>query len=442
MSDARLRELFAEPIPADRLHNIDHPKQAMFRRCLEHLPSDGDAGNVVAFFVPGRIEVFGKHTDYCGGRSILCAVDRGFAVVARPRADRVVRVIDAARGDDCLTSLADPAKPPLGHWSNYPLTVVRRVADNFDGARLTGADIAFISDLPQAAGMSSSSAMIITVFLAVASINRLDQTEAFTQSIQTLEDLAHYCGCIENGSGFRGLAGSSGVGTSGGSQDHTAILCCRANMLSQYSFAPVRHERDIPFPADVALVVLDSGVVAEKTGSALEKYNNVSRRARALVELWNRSTGQQQPTLAAVVRSAPDAAARLRELIGSAGDLPFERQELVDRLDQFIAEAESIIPAAADAFAAGDLDRLRQCVDASVAGAIDKLYNQIPQTIELYRSALAAGAIAASPFGAGFGGSVWAMVRRDRLEAFTSAMQTKAAGVHVVNAASSAHVCR
>src|SRR5690606_7084874 len=29
------------------------------------------------FFVPGRIEVLGKHTDYAGGRSLLAAVNRG-----------------------------------------------------------------------------------------------------------------------------------------------------------------------------------------------------------------------------------------------------------------------------------------------------------------------------------------------------------------------------
>jgi len=38
------------------------------------------------------------------------------------------------------------------------------------------------------------------------------------------------------------------------------------------------------------------------------------------------------------------------------------------------------------------------------------LGNQVPETIELARSARRLGAIAASAFGAGFGGSVWALV--------------------------------
>ena len=33
----------------------------------------------LALFVPGRIEVLGKHTDYAGGRTMVAAVERGFA---------------------------------------------------------------------------------------------------------------------------------------------------------------------------------------------------------------------------------------------------------------------------------------------------------------------------------------------------------------------------
>ena len=33
------------------------------------------------FWVPGRVEVAGKHTDYAGGRSLLAAATKGFCVV-------------------------------------------------------------------------------------------------------------------------------------------------------------------------------------------------------------------------------------------------------------------------------------------------------------------------------------------------------------------------
>ena len=54
-------------------------------------------GARMRWFVPGRIEVLGKHTDYAGGRSLLCAVERGFCVTAVPRDDDVMRVVDVGQ---------------------------------------------------------------------------------------------------------------------------------------------------------------------------------------------------------------------------------------------------------------------------------------------------------------------------------------------------------
>ena len=42
--------------------------------------------------------------------------------------------------------------------------------------------------------------------------------------------------------------------------------------------------------------------------------------------------------------------------------------------------------------------------------AVRMLHNQVPETIYLARRARELGAVAASAFGAGFGGSVWALV--------------------------------
>ena len=48
------------------------------------------------------------------------------------------------------------------------------------------------------------------------------------------------------------------------------------------------------------------------------------------------------------------------------------------------------------------------------------LGNQVPATTALVTLAAELGAVAASAFGAGFGGSVWAMVPRDDAERFTA----------------------
>src|SRR6185369_2257727 len=73
------------------------------------------------WFVPGRIEVLGKHTDYAGGRSLLCAVERGFCIVARPRADAVVRIADAAVDVETWLPLSESADAGgENSWTAYP----------------------------------------------------------------------------------------------------------------------------------------------------------------------------------------------------------------------------------------------------------------------------------------------------------------------------------
>ena len=72
----------------------------------------------------------------------------------------------------------------------------------------------------------------------------------------------------------------------------------------------------------------------------------------------------------------------------------------------------------AAALAAGDLEALGRWVDRSQALATAGLRNQVPETIALQRSARELGAVAASAFGAGFGGAVWAMVAADSAEEF------------------------
>jgi galactokinase len=150
-------------------------KLKLFESAIARLASrDVSPGELHAFYVPGRIEFLGKHTDYAGGRSLICAVDRGFCIVASPRKDRLVRVIGETPESDLTFELKPDLIPTAGHWSNYPMTVGRRIAQNFP-IHLIGADIAFTSDLPASSGLSSSSALIISFFLALSGVNRLSE---------------------------------------------------------------------------------------------------------------------------------------------------------------------------------------------------------------------------------------------------------------------------
>ena len=375
-----------------------------------------ESGDWHSFFVPGRIEVLGKHTDYAGGRSLICAVERGICLVCSARADRLVRIIDSGSGERVDFEIAPGLEAPAGHWSNYPITVAGRLARNF-GSDLRGADIAFISDLPPAAGMSSSSALIVAFFLALSEVNELHLRQEYTRNIDSPESLAAYLATVENGQSFGSLAGLRGVGTFGGSEDHTAILCGRAGELLCYSYCPVRLERSVPVPDGYVFAVAASGVVAAKTGDALEKYNRASRLASAVVAAWNEAAGRDDPHIAAAVASWPDAPDRIRTALRQARG-EFTGKQLLDRFEHFFGEGEQIIPAACDALAAGELDEFARLVDRSQMQAAKLLGNQVPETAGLARIARQLGARGASAFGAGFGGAVWALIPQLNAENF------------------------
>lgn len=380
-------------------------------------PQAAAAERTVALFVPGRVEVLGKHTDYAGGRSLLCAVERGICMLAAPRADDMIQVMDARSGERTSFAFAPDLEPAVGRWSNYPMTVARRLARNFPEFH-AGADIAFASDLPVAAGMSSSSALVVAVYLALDGVNRFERSEAYRREITDREALAAYLGCLENGESFGTLAGDRGVGLFGGSEDQTAILCCRPGMLSRYSFCPVRAEGEVAVPPGFTFAIADSGVVAEKTGAARDAYNRASVATRVIVQLWNEASGRSDATLAAALASGEDAADRIRTLLAGAAHAEYPSQVLVHRFDQFADESGRIIPAAHAALAAGDLLRFGALVDESQVNVERWLGNQIPETVTLQRQARELGAAAASAFGAGFGGSVWALVEESGAEKF------------------------
>ena len=172
------------------------------------------------------------------------------------------------------------------------------------------------------------------------------------------------------------------------------------------------------------------------------------RLASALAAIWRRETNRDDPHLAAALGSSPDAAERLEAIVRAVGQGgscaaaanlgqgsgatvqlspqrsaagPFTPQMLLDRLEHFVLESGEIIPSAGDALAGGDLRAFGRLVDRSQHAAEQLLGNQTPETVFLAASARRLGAAAASAFGGGFGGSVWALVETLQAGDFLSA---------------------
>jgi len=366
------------------------------------------------WFVPGRLEVLGKHTDYAGGHVLAGAVPRGFAMVAGPRRDRRVRVVDVANRVHLDLGIDDTGPARTG-WASYIQVTMRRLAANFPGAPL-GLDLAFSSDLPRAAGVSSSSAIVVGTATALSRRGDLTTRDEWRAAIGSPEDQATYFGCIESGHDFRALAGNAGVGTYGGSEDHTAILMSRAGHLGHYRFVPTTRVGAMACPPAWTFVVGVSGVHADKAGAVRDRYNRATFAARALLDVWNAGAASPAPSLAAALET-PGAEAELRGLVARATPAGVAAPDLLRRLDHFLAE-DAIVCDAARACARGDAVALGLLAETSQAHAEAWLGNQVPETVTLASLARACGAHGATSFGAGFGGSVWALVDAGDAAAF------------------------
>ncbi len=423
-------------------HLTDRLVRLATRPCLA--PDDEAAAGTrpaAAFAIPGRIELIGKHVDYAGGRSLTCAVDRGFCVVATPRTDCRLVLHDVGRGQQATIPLATNLRGIISHaptqdagWTRYPQALVHRLVEDFPSfAACAGVTLAFDSDLPAAAGISSSSALVVAIWLPLAWAARRAGA-SLPPELEQPETLAGYLGAAESGRPFPipareraapagethpGRGSQRGVGTLGGAQDHTAILCARQGCLLQARYAPERIERWLRPAAGLPplrFVIQPSGVTAHKAGGAQEAYNRLANEAQAIAACWRQVSGDDSPTLGAALDAGAEPEALHRACRSDAA--------LARRLEQFLSEEASVV-AAGDALARGDLETFGTVIARSHTLAESHLGNQIPETSFLVRAAIDLGAQAASAFGAGFGGAVWTLVAPDRVPEFQTAWHAR-----------------
>jgi len=393
--------------------------------------------------VPGRVELVGKHTDYAGGPSVTCATPFHMHASVEPLREPVVRVYDQRSRSVAEVALAVDAMPAAARWSVYLAAVARRVARDFPLAR-TGVELKLGSTIPTSSGMSSSSALVVTVAMALFDANALWATPAW-QAV-AVDDLAfpQYCAAVESGAAWAAFAGDLGVGTRGGAQDHIAICASRDGEVGEYAYLPGRVVRRVAWPAEWRIVVANSGVKATKTGNAMHAYNRVADSVRTLVAAWNVETGRTDETLAAVLASADDAFDRVMVIAPRTATHGMDAAWLVGRLMQYRHETDVVVPRFVEAVERGDAALARESLEQSQRFAEERLENQVPQTAWLAAHASEHGAMGATAFGAGFGGAVWALVTSDGADEFAAAWMASYGAAHpeLATRAGVAHVMR
>src|SRR5207302_1146486 len=241
------------------------PLAAAFAQAFGAPPSPSPASPVRVARAPGRVNLIGEHIDYCGLPVLPMALRQSVRIAFQPRSDRTARLVNRdprfAPSSFAVSESIPPAPP--GDWTNYARAAVGALAQRFPG--LQGIDALVESDLPIAAGLSSSSALVVAMALAMLHANAV--------TVAPLELMA----LLARGERY--------VGTAGGGMDQAIVLGARAGCASRIDFHPLRLT-PTAVPADWQFIVAWSLVHAEKSGAAQQAYNERTRQsdeARRLV---------------------------------------------------------------------------------------------------------------------------------------------------------------
>jgi galactokinase len=269
---------------------------------------------------------------------------------------------------------------PQGHWGNYVKAAAQALAMLHPG--IQGADLMVTSDLPAAAGLSSSSALVVAIAVALLAANDVP-VDPLVLAAQMAE-------------------AERFVGLRGGGMDQAVCLVATSGTASLISFEPLRVEHR-PIPADWGFVVASSLVPAEKSAGARAIYNRRTEECRVAAREVSLQLG-----LASEDASYPAMLEQFttEELVG-AGETCLD-SDLQGRFRHVVTEGERV-RRAVNALEAGDLAGFGALLSASHASLRDDYAVSCEALDALVEAAMAGGAVGARLTGAGLGGSIIAL---------------------------------
>lgn len=222
--------------------------------------------NVFVIRVPGRVNLLGTHVDHRGGCLNYVALDRNFWIVGSKRTDSKTVAVHLSPAYektefDIRENLPDASVEwetaiknykISHHWTNYIKSPFVFLQHKMPEKRLIGCNLACWGDIPQAAGLSSSSAVVTASMIAACFVNNIELSE---------QQLIEYAGRSE---WF--------VGTRGGWGDHAAMILCRKNKICHMQFYPFKFEY-FPFFKDTKIILINSMIEAKKSAAAKGIFN-------------------------------------------------------------------------------------------------------------------------------------------------------------------------
>ena len=346
---------------------------------------------------PGRVNLIGEHTDYNGLPVLPMAIQRSVSILFAERDDATVRLVNLDRHfPACSFELSDDIEPDApGAWANYVKAAAQALCRRHGSLR--GLDGVVSSDLPVAAGLSSSSALTVA-----AALSLLHRNDIHMEPLELMELVAR---------------GERYVGTEGGGMDQAICLGGLPNTALKIDFEPPPLRLDpTPVPSDWQFVVAHSMVRAEKSGAARDTYNQRGAECR---DAFRRITERLPEAAGTSCYADLMALVSLKTLVAAADSVLEDPQR--QRFRHVITEADRV-EKAREAMVAGDLEAFGRLMCGSHESLRNDYEVSCKSLDELVDIAMSSGAKGARLTGAGLGGCIVALCAAEQTTALVEAL--------------------
>lgn len=384
---------------------------------------------------PGRVNLIGEHIDYNGYGVMPMAVDKEIEICFVPSKDTEVEIYDAVKDDAerkfHISGNIEPFK--MGDWGNYIKAPCQEIfnwaKDRFeDKIPLKGFKAVLIGDVPPAAGLSSSSAIVVCVGVVVSFINRLVMTKETLAGLMAQAELY--------------------VGTMGGGMDQSASIFGHTKGPLRIAFKPIRVDQ-ITMPDGYSFIIANSMRKAKKTGEARFNFNSRSITCKLGVEILKNISKKDYPdvVLAPSLRrlqkmigwdnidyyfdKIPMGGLSINEIcelsglpiqeisekyinLGNGEYLPIPKDgfPVYDRISHVFNEAKRV-SATKQAMLNGDMGLVGKLMDESHASCRDLYEISCPELEKLIDCLKNAGTMGSRLTGAGWGGCTVSLVKKE-----------------------------
>jgi galactokinase len=347
----------------------------------------GENESIQTYFCPGRINLIGEHIDYNGGFVFPAALTLGITACISKREDDVVRFSSTTIPGMVEIRLHDALSNKSSQkWANYPIGVLAFLLK--EGYALSGADVMFSSTLPDGAGVSSSAAIeVLTAFMFLTENGHPEPDRVwlstFAQKVEN-EFIGVNCGIMDQFSVANGRMGQG------------MLLNCH-NL--DFRYVPIEL-------VNYRLVILNTHKRRELADS---KYNERRAECDEALAILNQS-GTYQDLCSATTES-------VQSLISD----PVIRSRAI----HVVAENQRVLEACR-VLEEGNLVRFGQLLNESHFSLRDQ-YAVTGKELDVITEAARshASCLGARMTGAGFGGCAIAIVEKNAISEFTSAVTAR-----------------